>query len=140
MQNLLYANSLLLNSRKRRGGIRLEDDLPDGCEADPETLRLEEERRQKQKEQMEETLRQHEEKEKRRSDSLWQSFLSDVGSRPTNRSGASGRSSTGSLTSLSSVCRSLSFHFFYFLFIYLFIYFFFFSDIHSTLKKLILTN
>lgn len=91
-----------LPARKRRGGIRLEDELPDGCEADPETLRLDEERRQKQKEQMVENLRQHEEKEKRRSDSLWQSFLSDVGSRPTNRSGASGRSSTGSLTSLSS--------------------------------------
>lgn len=55
-----------LPARKRRGGIRLEDELPDGCEADPETLRLDEERRQKQKEQMVENLRQHEEKEKKK--------------------------------------------------------------------------
>ncbi|GAB1602092.1 craniofacial development protein 1-like [Argonauta hians] len=91
-----------LPARKRRGGIRLEGELPDGCEADPETVRLEEERRQQEKETAEEALRKHKEDEKRRSDSLWQSFLSDVGHRPFSTSGTSGRSSSGSLASLNS--------------------------------------
>lgn len=89
--------------RKRRGGIRLEGELPDGCEADPETVRQEEERRQQEKVTAEEALRKHEEQEKRRSDSLWQSFLTDVGQRPFSSAGVSGRSSSGSLGSLNSV-------------------------------------
>ncbi|CAI9737370.1 Hypothetical predicted protein [Octopus vulgaris] len=97
-----------LPARKRRGGIRLEGELPDGCEADPETVRQEEERRQLEKETAEKALRKHEEQEKRRSDSLWQSFLTDVGQRPFSSAGVSGRSSSGSLGSLNSPIGSRS--------------------------------
>ena len=88
--------------RKRKGGIKLEgqedESKEDSKEENEAKKLLEEQIKQEQEAKKKET-------EKKRTDSLWSSFLSDVGSRPKPKTATTPKA--GSLGSLSSGVKVL---------------------------------
>ncbi|XP_060073375.1 craniofacial development protein 1-like [Ylistrum balloti] len=90
-----------LAARKRKGGIKLDDDTN-------ETEETEDDKHKKElSEQIEkEKMEKKEEQEKKRTENLWASFLSDVGGRPKPKPAPS--SGLGALGNLSKPCTSSS--------------------------------
>lgn len=89
-----------LAARKRKGGIKLDDDTN-------QTEETEDSHSKELKQQIEkEKSEKKEEQEKKRSDSLWASFLSDVGGRPKPKPAPS--AGLGALGSLTKPCTSPS--------------------------------
>lgn len=70
--------------RKRKGGIKLEDEehVEDVDLDEDEEKELQEERKMLEEERLKAKEAEEEEKEKKKADDLWKSFLSDVGQRP----------------------------------------------------------
>ncbi|XP_033753933.1 craniofacial development protein 1-like [Pecten maximus] len=90
-----------LAARKRKGGIQLDDDTNQKQETEEDSHNKE------LKEQIDkEKLEKKEDQEKKRTDNLWASFLSDVGGRPKPKPAPS--SGLGALGSLSKPCTSSS--------------------------------
>ncbi|XP_013404432.1 craniofacial development protein 1-like [Lingula anatina] len=82
--------------RKRKGGIKLEDEDKDGKEDDEQQESNIVEEMKKEQEDVKEL------KEKQKADDLWASFLSDVGQKPKPKP-ASVPSGLGSLSSVTSI-------------------------------------
>lgn len=69
-------------NRKRKGGIKLEDEENVKDVDLDEEKELQEERKMLEEERLKAKEAEEEEKEKKKADDLWKSFLSDVGQRP----------------------------------------------------------